>query len=258
MHGMLHVQQAGGDAYNMEPPFDDTCDSSQDPTAELLGWVGTVLAVFVFAAPLETMLKVCKACTLGDFDSVPFMAMLVMASFWCVYALPFVTPCRVQVLVCNAIGVTLSLAYIAIFLRLADSTRRRKIGAGCAISAALAVGVSVTALVVDASLPHAASQILGGACIAGAIAAFGAPLLIVGKVIQTRSVEYMPLGLTLAITANCFVWAIYGLLTADTFVLICNGSGLLLGIVQLGVYVSVACFCTPNEGEAAPLYQKAP
>ena len=230
---------------------------SHSAASEYIGWIGTVLAVLVFAAPIETMVRVYLRRELGDFDSLPFCAMLVMALLWMVYALPFVTPCRSQILVCNAFGVVLNCGYIGIFVAYADAGRRLRIIGGAMLSLALAFIVSGTALAIDASpgIPVTASTIMGYACIAGAVAAFASPLAILSVVLRTRSVQYMPLTLTLTIALNCLVWTVYGAMTHDGFVLACNGSGLALGLVQLAVYTGVSYCCTPRDrgGEATPL-----
>ena len=226
-------------------------------TSHSLGWIGTVLAVLVFAAPIETMVKVYVRRELGDFDHLPFCAMLVMALLWVVYSLPFVTPCRPQILVCNSVGLVLNCAYIGIFVAYADAGRRFRIILGAMLSLALALVVSGSALAIDASpsIPVTASTIMGYACVVGSIAAFGSPLAILSVVLRTRSVQYMPLSLALMIALNCLVWTVYGAMNRDGFVLFCNGSGLALGIVQLGVYTVVSYCCTPRDrgGEATPL-----
>ena len=166
-------------------PIIDACGDTTDATAQMFGWLGTVLAVLVFAAPIPTMLTIRRHGALGDFDSLPYVAMLMQGAFWTVYGLPIVTPCRTQVLVCNVIGVLISVSYVALFVAYADSVRRPRILAVSGGAAVIIVAVCSTALILDAVHPHApnasgtASMIIGVACVVVTIAAFGAPLAIV-------------------------------------------------------------------------------
>jgi len=226
-----------------------------DALADALGWIGTVLAVCVFSAPIETMVKIYRARDLGDFDSLPYVAMLVMALLWVVYALPSVTPCRTQVLVCNLFGVVLQVAYLGVFISFANERRRPQITGGALLGLAVVAAVCVPALAINIDHDGVASDVLGYATVVAGVTAFASPLAVLSTVLRTRSVRYMPLPLTLMIFINCSVWTAYGLLTGDPFVIVSNLSGAVLGAIQLAVYVAVTQCCTPLEGasEVSPL-----
>jgi solute carrier family 50 protein (sugar transporter) len=225
---------------------------------EALGWAGTVLAVCVFSAPIETMVKIYQSKELGDFDSLPYVAMLVMALLWCVYALPMVTPCRTQVLVCNLAGIALQIAYLSIFISYANERRRPRITGGALLGLGVVLAVCIPALAVNANHDGAATDILGFATVIAGIVAFASPLAVLSTVLRTRSVRYMPLPLTLMIFINCTLWIAYGALTRDPFVIVSNGAGAALGCIQLVVYVTVVRCYTPLEGasEVSPLKGK--
>ena len=70
---------------------------------------------------------------------------------------------------------------------------------------------------------------------------YASPLAIVGLVIRTKSVEFMPLPITITGTMCSFIWGSYGLYVGDMYITICNVAGAFLGLVQLAVYAQYGC-----------------
>ena len=254
LHSALHMEAATSFASQAYDPC-----ARESPTLEALGWIGLTLAVLVFLAPVETIYKVVRDKSLGDFDSLPFALLLAMALAWVAYALPSITDCHMQILVCNIIGMALELSYLAIFFFYADSRERRlKILLHLALGLVPAGVVAAIACIMDGGHHGDGASILGSATIVFAILGFASPLAIVRLVLRTRSVQYMPLSLTLMILVNCGVWLAYGLLDDDAFVTLCNGAGFGFGLLQLGVYCYVCFLLQPLKGEATPLKSKSP
>ncbi|KAJ6965689.1 bidirectional sugar transporter SWEET4-like [Populus alba x Populus x berolinensis] len=65
---------------------------------------------------------------------------------------------------------------------------------------------------------------------------YASPLTIVKKVVTTKSVEFMPLSLSLANFLNGCVWTAYALIRFDIFMLVSNGIGAFFGFLQLVLY----------------------
>ncbi|PKU63355.1 Bidirectional sugar transporter SWEET4 [Dendrobium catenatum] len=57
-------------------------------------------------------------------------------------------------------------------------------------------------------------------------------------VIQTKSVEYIPLSLSVASFLNGLCWTIYALIRFDLYITIPNGLGLLFSMTQLVLHAS--------------------
>ncbi|PON43787.1 SWEET sugar transporter [Trema orientale] len=68
------------------------------------------------------------------------------------------------------------------------------------------------------------------------------------KVINTKSVEYMPFFLSLTNFLNGSVWTAYALIKFDIYVLVSNGLGALSGALQLILY-GYYYGSTPKKGD---------
>ena len=64
-------------------------------------------------------------------------------------------------------------------------------------------------------------------------AMYAAPLNVVRLVARTKSVEFMPLGLTVGTLACSVAWTAYALLVADLSILVPNLCGDVLGVVEV-------------------------
>ncbi|XP_044375175.1 bidirectional sugar transporter SWEET6b [Triticum aestivum] len=85
-------------------------------------------------------------------------------------------------------------------------------------------------------------------CIIFGSTMYPSPLTIMGKVIKTKSVEYMPFFLSLLSFLNGVCWMSYALIKFDLYVTIPNGLGALFGLV-------LACYYrpTPKKEKSANL-----
>jgi solute carrier family 50 protein (sugar transporter) len=71
-------------------------------------------------------------------------------------------------------------------------------------------------------------------------------------VVRTKSVEYMPIYLSLVGLLNGICWTFYALIKFDVFITIPNGLGVLFSVAQILLYV---CYykSTPKKGKNVEL-----
>lgn len=69
------------------------------------------------------------------------------------------------------------------------------------------------------------------------IAVYGSPLVTVTNVIRYKSTEFMTFSMCVATFVVSLLWTIYGQLVEDNFILVPNGIGVILGTVQLLLFV---------------------
>ncbi|CAI0408807.1 unnamed protein product [Linum tenue] len=184
-----------------------------------------------------TFIQIWKKRSVEQFRPDPYLATAVNCMSWVVYGLPVVKPNSLLVLTTNGVGAFISFIYIAIFVLYSDNKKRVKILTILVVEICFIV---LLLLLVVFLVPAVSQRILivGVVSLVLCVINYGAPLSVLKMVIETRSVEYMPFYLSLACFANGAIWTAYALIRIDLFLAIPNGSGALLGLVQLIVYVT--------------------
>ncbi|KAK3138718.1 hypothetical protein QOZ80_5AG0372550 [Eleusine coracana subsp. coracana] len=207
----------------------------QDVVKFLFGISGNVIALFLFLSPVPTFWRIIKRKSTEDFSGVPYNMTLLncLLSAW--YGLPFVSPNNILVSTINGAGSAIEMVYVVIFLVFASSrkTRLRMLGLASGVAAVFTMVVLVSLLALHGQGRKVFCGLAATIC---SICMYASPLSIMRLVVKTKSVEFMPFLLSLAVFLCGTSWFVYGLLGRDPFVTIPNGCGSFLGAVQLVLY----------------------
>ncbi|PUZ67085.1 hypothetical protein GQ55_3G403800 [Panicum hallii var. hallii] len=208
--------------------------SLQHPWAFAFGLLGNIISFMTFLAPIPTFYRIYKSKSTEGFQSVPYVVALFSAMLWIFYAL--IKSNELLLITINAAGIVIESIYIVMYFVYADKKAKwftAKIMLG------LNVGFFGAILLVTLLLFKGDKRIvtLGWICVGFSVSVFVAPLSIIKRVIQTRSVEYMPFSLSLSLTLSAVVWFLYGLLIKDKYVALPNVIGFTFGVVQMVLYV---------------------
>ncbi|GLJ41872.1 hypothetical protein SUGI_0866970 [Cryptomeria japonica] len=149
--------------------------------------------------------------------------------------MPFVKPHSTLILTVNGTGFILELCYLIIFL--AFASKKIKVKTLKIIVSMIMAYITLAVVVITVLHQYTARQLLAGT-VGGllSIVMYASPLSVMGLVIRTKSVEYMPFLLSVFNLLNAAVWASFSLLTKDIFLGVPNGVGCLLATVQVTVY----------------------
>ena len=168
-----------------------------------------------------TFLQVYRKKSTGGFSSVPYVVALFSCALWIFYAL--VKTNSRPLLTINAFGCGVEAAYIVFYLAYAPRKARVR-----TVAYFLVLDVAAFALVVLATLrlvrPAHRVRFLGSVCLAFSMAVYVAPLSIIVKVVKTKSVEFMPVGLSFCLALSAVAWFCYGLFTNDPYVMVIKQS----------------------------------
>nr|CAB3449676.1 unnamed protein product [Digitaria exilis] len=180
--------------------------------------------------PLPTFIRIWKKGSVEQYSPVPYVATLLNCMMWVLYGLPLVHPHSMLVITINGTGMAIELAYVTLFLLYSTGAARRKVF--LLLAAEVAFVGAVAALVLTMAHTHERrSMIVGILCVLFGTGMYAAPLSV-----MTKSVEYMPLFLSLASLVNGICWTAYALIRFDLYITIPNGLGVLFAVAQLVLY----------------------
>ncbi|XP_020592009.1 bidirectional sugar transporter SWEET4-like [Phalaenopsis equestris] len=201
-----------------------------------VGIIGNALSLILFLSPVPTFRRICKTKSVEQFSPAPYLATLLNCMLWVVYGIPLVHPNSTLVITINGAGTAIELTYVVLFLAYSQGKLRLRV---FAVLAAEVAFVGLTAGLVIGLLPthERRSLVVGIICIFFGTLMYVAPLAVMKLVIKTKSVEYMPLFLSLASFFNGVCWTAYALLRFDLFITIPNSLGVIFSIAQLVLHI---------------------
>ncbi|KAG6793461.1 hypothetical protein POTOM_002670 [Populus tomentosa] len=183
-----------------------------------------------------TFYRICKNKDVEEFQPYPYAATVLNCLFWILYGLPIVKPDSTLVVTINSVGLVFELIYLSIFCVFDTQNKGRK-KVFLVLFGEVIFMAAIVATTFLAFHTHARRTLFVGVfCDIFNIMMYASPLTIVKKVVTTKSVEFMPLSLSLANFLNGCVWTAYALIRFDIFMLVSNGIGAFFGFLQLVLY----------------------
>ncbi|KAG6491712.1 hypothetical protein ZIOFF_046648 [Zingiber officinale] len=149
---------------------------------------------------------------------------------WVAYGLPAVHPHSMLVITINGSGLVIELAYVLLFVIYSRGAQRARV-ASAVVAETVFVGAVALLVLMLAHTHERRSMIVGILCVCFGTMMYAAPLSV-----MTKSVEYMPLTLSLVSFFNGLCWTAYALIRFDPYITIPNGLGVMFAVAQLVLY----------------------
>jgi len=169
--------------------------------ATVFGILGICVALILFLSPIPTIRRVLRDRTSSSFSQLPFVMQIVESSYWSLWAIAVGE--RLEMLVNNIIGITFMATYVIIFSCYVPQEKKRITTLHLLVSVIL---VASGFIILFAFEKETASLILSVAAVVLNIVKYASPLSVARMVIQTQSVEFLPLPLTTACLLCSIFW----------------------------------------------------
>ncbi|KAH7841629.1 hypothetical protein Vadar_032327 [Vaccinium darrowii] len=210
---------------------------SKEAARTAVGVVGNIIALLLFLSPVPTFIQICKKGSVEQYSPAPYLGTFVNCCLWVLYGLPMVHPHSFLVASINGAGTAIELVYLLLFIRYCDRKKRLRVVLVMVVEIVVVGAVAFLVLTL-AHTTKLRTTIVGSIAMLGNVIMYATPLSVMKLVIMTKSVEYMPLPLSLASFANAVCWSIYAFIGFDPFIIAPNGLGALLGLAQLILYAT--------------------
>ncbi|KAK7330473.1 hypothetical protein VNO77_24668 [Canavalia gladiata] len=222
---------------------------SADTIRTAVGVLGNIISFCLFMSPTPTFISIYRTKSVQDYRPDPYIVTMMNCATWAFYGMPLVTDHNILVLTINAFGLVVETLYTLVFVIYSPWNKRRRI-----LLIVLAEVIFLALLVfIVLFFFHEIKQrklIVGIVALVFNILMYFSPLTVMKRVIQTKSVKYMPLLLSVAGVANSLIWTSYAFLKWDPFVAIPNSLGAVSGLTQLVLYCIY--YKTTNWDEESP------
>ncbi|KAJ0230909.1 Bidirectional sugar transporter SWEET8 [Hirschfeldia incana] len=220
----------------------------------IVGVIGNVISFGLFFSPVPTFVRIVKKKSVEEFQPWPYVATMMNCMLWVFYGLPIVHKDSILVTTINGVGMVFEAIYISLFLIYCGGMKnfRKKIGLYL-VAEVISVAAIVLITLFAIQNSFAKQTFVGVICDIFNIGMYGAPSLVIKKVIKTRSVEYMPFAISFVSFLNAGIWTAYSLIyKLDLYVLISNGLGTFLCASQLIVYLMYRNATPKDESKTKP------
>ncbi|KAG5617547.1 hypothetical protein H5410_017371 [Solanum commersonii] len=201
--------------------------------AFVFGVLGNIVSFIVFLSPIPTFYNIYKKKSTEGYQSIPYVVALFSSMLWIYYAL--LKSNMPLLITINSFGMFIETIYVGLYLFYAP--KKARVQTVKMLMLSVVGGFGAIILVTEFLFKGAIrGQVVGWICLIFSLCVFVAPLGIVRKVIKTKSVEYMPLLLSVFLTLSAVMWFFYGLLLKDINIAAPNVLGFIFGILQIVLY----------------------
>ncbi|KAI3517711.1 hypothetical protein L1887_16928 [Cichorium endivia] len=202
-----------------------------------VGLMGNAASFLLYVAPMWTFARVIKMKSTEEFSFLPYTITLLNCLLYTWYGLPVVSYQweNFPMITINGLGILFELSFIIIFIWF--TSPKQKLKAGVMTTVVILI-FSTTALISTYMLHDhpTRKKLVGTVGLAASVGMYASPLVVMKKVIETKSVEYMPFSLSLFSFIASALWLAYGLLGQDLLIAAPNIVGCPLGALQLALY----------------------
>ncbi|KAF0924577.1 hypothetical protein E2562_010211 [Oryza meyeriana var. granulata] len=203
----------------------------------IVGIIGSISCMLLYAAPILTFKRVIKKASVEEYSCIPYILALFSCLTYSWYGFPAVSYGWENLTVCtiSSLGVLFESTFISIYVWFAPRGKKKQV----MLMASLILAVFGMTVFFSSFLihnHHIRKVFVGSIGLVSSISMYGSPLVATKQVIRTKSVEFMPVYLSLFTFLTSLTWMAYGVLGRDPFIAAPNCIGSIMGILQLVVY----------------------
>ncbi|KAJ0410709.1 hypothetical protein ATCC90586_008294 [Pythium insidiosum] len=199
--------------------------------------LASLSALYMCLSPSTSIYRIHKKRSTGPSSVVPLVALWGCNHMWLLYG--YVTDNIFPLMVTYVVGDVTSMLFIAVFCVYAPNRRfvLKTTGATLLINAAATIYVVLAKRNVIQQSTDQRNLVVGCIAIASSILLYASPFATIKHVVRTKSSASIMFSMVMVGIVNNALWIIYGFLIHDAFLVIPTLINVVIGFVQLALYI---------------------
>lgn len=202
-----------------------------------VGVMGNAASMLLYAAPILTFSRVIRKKSTEEFSCIPYFFALLNCVLYTWYGLPVVSYRweNLSLVTINGAGILLEISFILIYFWFTSAREKKKV-AMMILFVIILFCITTTISTFVLRDHHHRKVFVGSVGLIASMSMYSSPLVVMKRVIRTKSVEFMPFYLSFFSFLASSLWMAYGLLSHDIVLASPNLIGIPSGILQLVLY----------------------
>ncbi|KMS97572.1 hypothetical protein BVRB_5g125960 [Beta vulgaris subsp. vulgaris] len=203
-----------------------------------VGILGNIISFSLYLSPMPTFMRICKKGSVEQYSATPYLLTFFNCMLWTIYGMPFIQPNNILLSTISASGCLIEFIYLMLFIIYTGNKKNRIFLILLVLGEILVVAIALTLVLIFTHTSKQRTLIFGLLGDVSGVLMYAAPLAIMKQVIKTKSVEFMPLAVSVTCFGSAVIWTLYAIRPFDPFVVAPNGIGCFLGLAQLMLYAA--------------------
>ncbi|KAM7252378.1 hypothetical protein ACFE04_024261 [Oxalis oulophora] len=198
--------------------------------AFVVGVIGNVISILGFLLPAPQFTAIFNAKAAGSMNQTPYVIACISDVIWIVFAT--VTPAGYVMLTVNAIGLSIYIAYLSVFVAYSNYQSKRRTLVAMLLSIICLVAFFVPILFIrDQKMQNI---IISWTATGSTIISLVPSICTSWEVYKKKDLTRLPLLPLVFSTASSLIWLLYGCLDNSKYIIVAYSASAAVDVVQLG------------------------
>ncbi|XP_021767871.1 bidirectional sugar transporter SWEET7-like [Chenopodium quinoa] len=203
-----------------------------------VGILGNIISFSLYLSPMPTFIRICKKGSVEQYSATPYLLTFLNCMLWTIYGMPFIQPNNILLSTISASGCLIESIYLMLFIINTENKKKKIILIILVLGEILAVGIALALVLTFMHTSKDRTRIFGLLGDVSGVLMYASPLAVMKQVVKTKSVEYMPLAVSVTCFGSAVIWTLYAIRPFDPYVVAPNAIGCFLGLAQLILYAA--------------------
>uniref|UniRef100_A0A803LWN0 Bidirectional sugar transporter SWEET n=1 Tax=Chenopodium quinoa TaxID=63459 RepID=A0A803LWN0_CHEQI len=183
-----------------------------------VGILGNIISFSLYLSPMPTFIRICKKGSVEQYSATPYLLTFLNCMLWTIYGMPFIQPNNILLSTISASGCLIESIYLMLFIINTENKKKKITLIILVLGEILAVGIALALVLTFMHTSKDRTRIFGLLGDVSGVLMYASPLAVMKQVVKTKSVEYMPLAVSVTCFGSAVIWTLYAIRPFDPYV----------------------------------------